>query len=100
ADGRLYRRLQADDGDHPPGLTLAPTAAQAAPARRRSGAGGVEALASRLGSNCTGTLRPSRRPLRGLFRMTFFFNAITKSRHPEEARSAVSKDTKEACDDR
>jgi hypothetical protein len=26
--------------------------------------------------------------------MTFFFNAITKLRHPEEARSAVSKDAR------
>src|SRR5713101_4844420 len=37
--------------------------------------------------------RPSRRPLRGLLRMTLFLNSITNLRHPEEARSAVSKDT-------
>ena len=36
--------------------------------------------------------RPSRRPLRGLLRMTDFINTIINLRHPEEARSAVSKD--------
>src|SRR6266851_819564 len=41
--------------------------------------------------------RPSRRPLRGLLRMTFFLNAIINLRHPEEARSAVSKDARRAC---
>src|SRR5229473_1660786 len=39
-------------------------------------------------------VRPSRRPRCGLLRMTFFLNAITNLRHPEEARSAVSKDAK------
>src|SRR6266849_6163066 len=39
-------------------------------------------------------MRPSRRPLRGLLRMTFFLNAIINLRHPEEARSAVSKDAR------
>jgi peptide/nickel transport system substrate-binding protein len=38
------------------------------------------------------TARPSRRPLRGLLRMTYIFDNINKERHPEEARSAVSKD--------
>src|SRR5216684_9077830 len=42
-------------------------------------------------------VRPSRRPLRGLLRMTFFLNAIINLRHPEEARSAVSKDARRAC---
>src|SRR5439155_19975891 len=37
-------------------------------------------------------VRPSRRPRCGLLRMTFFLNAIINLRHPEEARSAVSKD--------
>src|SRR6266852_80894 len=39
-----------------------------------------------------GAVRPSRRPRCGLLRMTFFLNAIINPRHPEEARSAVSKD--------
>src|SRR5216684_2481920 len=37
-------------------------------------------------------VRPSRRPRCGLLRMTLFLNSITNLRHPEEARSAVSKD--------
>jgi hypothetical protein len=39
-------------------------------------------------------VRPSRRPLRDLLRMTFFFNAIINSRHPEERpalRDAASR---------
>jgi peptide/nickel transport system substrate-binding protein len=39
-----------------------------------------------------GAMRPSRRPLRGFLRMMFFLNGIIDLRHPEEARSAVSKD--------
>jgi predicted small lipoprotein YifL len=31
-----------------------------------------------------GNVRPSRRPLRGLLRMTFLLNSITDLRHPEE----------------
>ena len=31
-----------------------------------------------------GNVRPSRRPLLGLLRMTFFLNSITDLRHPEE----------------
>ncbi len=38
------------------------------------------------------TVRGSRRRLRRLLTMTGFFDGITKDRHPEEARSAVSKD--------
>jgi hypothetical protein len=30
--------------------------------------------------------RPSRRPLRGLLRMTFVSDTIEKNRHPEERR--------------
>ena len=41
--------------------------------------------------------RPSRRPRCGLLRMTFFLNAIINLRHPEEARSAVSKDAGSSC---
>src|SRR5712691_2768275 len=41
--------------------------------------------------------RPSILPLGGLLRMTFFLNAIINLRHPEEARSAVSKDARRAC---
>jgi hypothetical protein len=37
-------------------------------------------------------VRPSRRPLRGLLRIKFFFDDTINRRHPEEARSAVSKD--------
>src|SRR4051794_34591659 len=33
-------------------------------------------------------MRPSRRPLRGLLRMTCFLNVIPGSRHPEEACEA------------
>ena len=35
--------------------------------------------------------------LRRLLRMTFFLNAITNLRHPEEARSAVSKNARRFC---
>jgi hypothetical protein len=35
------------------------------------------------------SLRPSRRPLRGLLRMTFFLNAIIDLRHPEERCGAA-----------
>jgi hypothetical protein len=53
-------------------------------------------MASELVKVCvaarSGTLRPSRQPLRGLLRMRFFLNAIKELPHPEEARSAVSKD--------
>ena len=41
-----------------------------------------------------GEVRPSRRPLRGLLRMTSFLNNIINLPHPEEARSAVSKDAR------
>src|SRR5260370_32255552 len=34
-------------------------------------------------------VRPSRRPLRGLLRMTFFLNAIKNLRHPEEQRTRL-----------
>jgi len=44
-----------------------------------------------------GALRPSRRPLRGLLRMRNSFNAIKIAPHPEEARSAVSKDARPFC---
>src|SRR6266496_4147876 len=39
-----------------------------------------------------GTARPSRRPRCGLLRMRIFYNDIKSLPHPEEARSAVSKD--------
>src|SRR6266851_5178766 len=38
------------------------------------------------------TVRPSRRPRCGLRRMRLFFYSIKSLPHPEEARSAVSKD--------
>src|SRR5437667_1639989 len=38
-------------------------------------------------------LRPSRRPLRGLLRMTFFLNAIKELRHPEERPEGASRRT-------
>src|SRR5712691_5338961 len=38
-------------------------------------------------------LRPSRRPLRGLLRMTFFFNAIINLRHPEGPAQRASRRT-------
>ncbi len=41
-----------------------------------------------------GAVRPSRRPRCGLLRMTFFLNSIASLPHPEEARSAVSKDAR------
>ena len=44
-----------------------------------------------------GAVRPSRRALPALLRMTFFLNAIISLRHPEEARSAVSKDAGWLC---
>src|SRR6266571_8691837 len=43
-------------------------------------------------------VRPSRRPRCGLLSMTFFLNSITSLPHPEEARSAVSKDDHDAVD--
>src|SRR6266851_2207584 len=41
--------------------------------------------------------RPEAGPGGGLLRMTFFLNAIINLRHPEEARSAVSKSARRAC---
>ena len=40
---------------------------------------------------------PSRQPLRGFLRMRVFLNALTEIPHPEEARSAVSKDAEGSC---
>src|SRR5438477_6697061 len=42
-------------------------------------------------------VRPSRQPLRGFLRMRFFLNALKEVPHPEEARSAVSKDAGFLC---
>src|SRR5205807_1043059 len=44
-----------------------------------------------------GAGRPSRRTLRALLGMRFFFNATNSLPHPEEARSAVSKDARAVC---
>src|SRR5439155_5573514 len=55
------------------------------------------ARAQRFDAHGITALRPSRRPLRGLLRMTGFLNAIIDLRHPEEARSAVSKDALSGC---
>jgi hypothetical protein len=38
-------------------------------------------------------VRPSRQPLRGFLRMTFFVNAIKNSRHPEERPKGASRRT-------
>src|SRR5205085_4375955 len=43
------------------------------------------------------TWRPSRRPLHGLLRMRFSLSIIKYLPHPEEARSAVSKDARPPC---
>src|SRR5437016_4939370 len=48
----------------------------------------------------TAAVRPSRRPLCGLLRMRYFLNAIISLPHPEEARSAVSKDAAGGCSKR
>ena len=53
-----------------------------------------ESLIGRLGS---APCRPSRQPLRGFLRMRFFRIAIKEVPHPEEARSAVSKDAQRPC---
>src|SRR6266566_5302057 len=42
-------------------------------------------------------MRPSRRRLRQLLRMRNFLNAIDEVPHPEEARSAISKDAGRSC---
>ena len=69
-----------------------PSPAAISPRRCRS-----NATSSRWSRIDAGAVRPSRRPLRGLLRMTYFLNAIINLRHPEEARSAVSKDARWFC---
>ena len=54
----------------------------------------VEAVA---GKSWIAALRPSRRPLRGLLRMSKALGCRQKKPHPEEARSAVSKDAGRLC---
>jgi hypothetical protein len=44
-------------------------------------------------SGWTEASRPSRRPLRGLLRMTNFFNAIHSARHAEECPEGASRST-------
>src|SRR5205823_867986 len=53
-------------------------------------------LAAVAGASAS-AVRPSRRPLCGLLRMRSDFDAKTKIPHPEEARSAVSKDAGGFC---
>jgi hypothetical protein len=49
---------------------------------------------AKTGTGWITAVRPSRRALQALLRMTFFLIAIIGLRHPEEARSAVSKDAR------
>jgi len=46
--------------------------------------------------NCAGLLRPSRRALRALLRMTYVFDGIKKECHPEEPAQRASRRTHSA----